>query len=337
LAFHQRLLDAAGSAVSAEGERELSGDADDEIAGAPPDRAAPLRPDPITASQWTTPMEQWQASWRRTDYRRRLDASIRAPRLHQCVTIGILSPEGRVGRTTIAALLGSLLSYTRHLRVVAIDASPDYGARGSALAGDHEVFADDVLDIVDQREVTAAELDAKLGRGPDGLMVLPAPTEPRRVERLDQRAYMRLIERLETKVGAILLDCGADVQEPAAQAATLAADQLILVSDPEPSTGMLVAQEAKLLERRQPLHLVINKLPRRRAALDPEALGALVPAASGMTAVERNPTAAERLAAHTFTWAEPAGPWAVSVRELACTIAAQWGGLGLTTPAAAGA
>jgi MinD-like ATPase involved in chromosome partitioning or flagellar assembly len=39
-------------------------------------------------------------------------------------------------------------------------------------------------------------------------MVLPAPTDPERMARLDEHAYRRVIERLQSFVGILVLDCG---------------------------------------------------------------------------------------------------------------------------------
>jgi hypothetical protein len=38
------------------------------------------------------------------------------------------------------------------------------------------------------------------------------------------------------------------------------------------------------------------------------------------------------VAAGDFTWEEPAGPWEVTLRELAGALLSQWADLGLTVP-----
>ncbi|MDP8944182.1 MAG: hypothetical protein M3N16_08710 [Actinomycetota bacterium] len=277
-----------------------------------------------------------RARWRRTRYRDRLDAAIAAPRLGHCGTIAVISPKGGVGKTTITALLGALFAYIRRDRVVAVDTNPDYGSLGPTLVPGHQVFVDDLLDLLEARELTVTELDAQLGRGPDGLMVLPAPTDPARMARLDRTAYARLIGHLQAKAGVILLDCGTGLQEPAAQAAIAAADQLVLVTDPDPATGKLVARGASLLlEAETPVVLVVNKMPRRHARSYLEQLGTLVPEAAGMTFIESNPAAAARVSTGRFTWTDPAGGWDVRVRELGALLVSQWPALGLTSGAPA--
>ena len=306
---------------------------EDPEASSPADRDGVPRPSAITVAQRTTPYERARATWRTTDYTRRLDASIVAPRLRQAATIAVVSPKGGVGKTTITALLGSLLAHTRRDRIVAVDTNPDYGSLGPTLTPDHNVFVDDLLGLLDGPDLTVTQLDANLGRGPDGLMVLPAPTDPQRMARLHRRGYVRVIEYLQTKAGVLILDCGTGLQEPAAQAAVLTADQLVLISDAEPATATLVTQASKLLLKSGvPLMVVVNKFPTRGARLDLEELAKLVPRAAGMGIVQANPRGAARVAAGDFTWEEPAGPWEVTLRELAGALLSQWADLGLTVP-----
>ena len=96
----------------------------------------PARPSPIA---------QAREAWRNTDYQHQLDELILAPRLRRCATIAVISPKGGVGKTTTAALLGSLLAFLRRDRVVAVETNPDWGSLGRRLAPDHPVFIDDLL------------------------------------------------------------------------------------------------------------------------------------------------------------------------------------------------
>jgi MinD-like ATPase involved in chromosome partitioning or flagellar assembly len=279
----------------------------------------------------STPTQRARAAWRASDYDRRLDDAVRAPRLRRCATIAVVSPKGGVGKTTVTALLGGLYALLRRDRTVAVDTNPDYGSLGRALAPEHEVFVDDLLDILEHPDLTATRLDSSLGRGFDGLMVLPAPTDPARMARLDRAAYAKVIDRLQTMAGLLVLDCGTGLQEPAAQAAIMAADQLVLVSDAEPSTASLVAEASELLERAgAPITLVVNKVPRSGGRLDLGALEGQIPHAQGLVTLREEPARASRVAAGEFTWTEDPGSWARSVRELAAVLVADWPRLGLT-------
>jgi MinD-like ATPase involved in chromosome partitioning or flagellar assembly len=140
-------------------------------------------------------------------------------------------------------------------------------------------------------------LDQHLGRAFEGLMVLPAPTDPERMARLDEHSYRRVIERLQSLVGILVLDCGTGLQEPAARAAQATADQIILVSDAQPATASLVAEAAGLLSTvGPPLTLVVNKMPAsaKEARIDLEGLEELVPDAHGLVMIEDDERRAAR-------------------------------------------
>src|SRR5262249_37667857 len=161
-------------------------------------------------------------------------------------TIAVLSPKGGVGKTTVCALLGTLFALLRRDRIVAVDANPDFGSLGRSLTPGHDVFVDDLLEVLDSPELTVTALDANLGRAVHGLMVLPGPGEPERMSRLDERAYTLVLRRLQGMVGMLLLDCGTGLNGHGARAALATADQVLLVSDADPSTASLVAEAAAL-------------------------------------------------------------------------------------------
>jgi MinD-like ATPase involved in chromosome partitioning or flagellar assembly len=248
-------------------------------------------PTRLTVPQRPSTATRVRLSWRETNYERRLDRAVEAPQLRRCVTVAVMSPKGGVGKTTLTALLGSLFALLRRDRIVAIDNNPDFGSLGRTLTPEHGVFVDDLLEVLDSPELTVTELDANLGRGAHGMMVLPAPTDPARVARLDQEAYTRVIRRLQDMVGVILLDCGTGLQEPASQAALRTSDQVVLVSDAEPATASLVTEAAALLRREEvPIWLVVNKLGRRPASrLDLAALETYIPQAPGLVTVAPSP------------------------------------------------
>lgn len=286
----------------------------------------------MTLAQANTPYERAHAAWRRSGYRRRLDDAIATPRLRRCPTIAVVSPKGGVGKTTLTVLIGSLLARIRSDRVVAVDTNPDFGSLGWTLTPDHDVFADDMLELLDRPDVPATELDAHLGRSRDGLMILPAPFDSARASRLDRTAYKRLIEHLQMRAGILLLDCGTGLHDPPAQAAVMCADQMVLVTDAEPATATLVAEASeRLLRSGAPVTLVVNKLP-RNTRLDVDELGRAVDRAAGMATVELNQVAATRVSAGEFSWDEGSpGPWGITVRELVAGLVAGWAALGLTS------
>jgi MinD-like ATPase involved in chromosome partitioning or flagellar assembly len=297
--------------------------------------APPLEPSKrelLTRPEHRSARERFKASRRDTDYEARMDRAIAAPRLTRCATIAIVSPKGGVGKTTLTVLLGSLLARVRRDRIVAVDTNPDFGSLGRTLTPDHQVFVDDLTDVLAQPDLSVTALDRHLGRAFEGLMVLPAPTDPARMAQLDEPAYARVIERLQGLVGVLVLDCGTGLHEPAARAAQAAADQIVLLSDAHPSTASLVAEAAELLRTvGPPLTMVVNKMPPpKQTRIDLGGLQDLVSDAHGLVIVDEDPRAAARVAAGDFSWDDAPAPWRRSVRELALSLQADWPGLGIT-------
>ena len=290
-----------------------------------------VNPSSLTVRSAPSLADRIRLSWRSTDYVYRLDETIVTPQLHRCATIAVMSPKGGVGKTTATTLLGALLALLRRDRVVAIDTNPDFGSLGRQLAPEHTVFVDDLLDVLDDPELTSTALDNHLGRAAHGLMVLPAPTDPARVDRLDADAYTRVVRRLQQMVGVIVLDSGTGLHEPAARAALATADQVVLVSDMEPATAGLVAEAAALLHRDgMPTWLVMNKagIP---TDLDLRAFGAVVPHARGLVEIRSDVAAARQVAAGQFNWVDAPARWKVAVRELAVALIAEWPQLGIAS------
>lgn len=286
----------------------------------------------LTRPEQRSAGERFRASWRGSDYLGRLDRAIAAPRLTRCATIAVVSPKGGVGKTTLTVLLGSLLARQRRDRIVAVDTNPDFGSLGRTLTPNHATFVDDLGELLEQPDLSVTTLDRHLGRAVEGLMVLPAPTDPARMARLDEGSYRRVIERLQTMVGVLVLDCGTGLQEPAARAAQACADQILLVSDAHPSTASLVTEAADLLRTvGPPITLVVNRMPSaKQARIDLDGLERLVPDAQGLVTIDEEPRAAARVAAGDFAWDDAPPVWARQVRELAVVLQADWPALGLT-------
>ena len=279
------------------------------VAPAPPRASTPALhtsasapPDAFTLTARSSPAHRLREAWQRSQYGHQLDERILAPRLRRCVTIAVVSPKGGVGKTFITALLGSLLAYLRRDRVVAVDANPDFGSLGRRLVPDHPVFIDDLLaGPLPTESLSVTSLDAQLGRGPDGLMVAPAPTDPTRAKRSTRPPTAPCSNASREFAGTLVLDCGTGLDAPPARAALGCADQLVLVTDDQPDTASLVwrgralararlatagpaRQQGRALlapgRRRARAHDPVRARPRRGAARPRRRRAARSPAAS---------------------------------------------------------
>jgi MinD-like ATPase involved in chromosome partitioning or flagellar assembly len=256
-----------------------------------------------------------RAGWRESSYERRLEEAIRARRLSRPVTIAVVSPSAGAGRTTIATLLGSLLAELRVDRAVVLDAA----------AAAPAVAAEDLLAML-ENGLSATQLDAYLVPANDGLEVLPV------APRADARTYERLIGRVRETAGLLIVDCGAGLDDPSAQAALATADQVVVVVEAGPASAQLAARaSASLGDGAPPAVLVVNRIP--PSGQDVGWLEHEIPSARGLIAVHDDLRQAERLTAGELTWSERAGAWDEPLRELAALLASEWARLGLASKA----
>ena len=296
------------------------------------ERAATGIPNPVTFTRpaRVSPVMRVREAWTRFGYQHRLDELIVSPRLRGCVTIAVVSPKGGVGKSTVTALLGSLLAFLRRDRAVAVETNPDWGSLGRRLVPEHTVFIDDLLaGPLAEGKLKPTRLDALLGCGPDGLRIAPAPTDPDRAAKLDEQAYRTLFERLSDLVGMLVLDCGTGLNDPPARAALSCADQLVLVCDDEPDTASIVAEAAGWLRRIQPpLTLVVNNV-HRSSQIEIGALEREIDFAHGLAIIPRDEIAAARLHGSQFSWNRASTRWRLPVGELAAQLASDWPSLDL--------
>jgi MinD-like ATPase involved in chromosome partitioning or flagellar assembly len=121
------------------------------------------------------------------------------------------------------------------------------------------------------------------------------------------------------------LDCGTGLHDPATRAALQTADQVLLVTDAEPSTASLVAEAARLISREGiPMWLVVNRSPATGSRLSLPALEAYVPDARGLTVIAADTRNAIRVSDGSFDWRDASAGWRVAARELAAVLVAAW-------------
>lgn len=158
-------------------------------------------------------------------------------------TVAVVSPKGGVGKTTSTFLLGNLLATHLKLRVIAVDANPDFGtlARLSPDERRSERSLADLLSDADNLK-TAAELNSYVCRQPSGLHLLGAPRDPELTASLGPDRYGELVAFLSCFYEVVLLDLGTGVAGPLASFAIQRADQAVLVTTPEWVTATIVLE-----------------------------------------------------------------------------------------------
>jgi putative peptide zinc metalloprotease protein len=171
----------------------------------------------------------------------------------------LISPKGGVGKTTSTFLVGNLLATHLKLRVIAVDANPDFGTL-ARLAPDERRSERSLADLLSDCDHlrTAAELGPYVSRLPSGLHVLGAPDDADLTASLGPDRYGELVAFLSCFYEVVLLDLGTGVAGPLAHFAIERADQAVLVTTPEWITASVVLEALSHLEHERTT-VVINK------------------------------------------------------------------------------
>jgi MinD-like ATPase involved in chromosome partitioning or flagellar assembly len=159
--------------------------------------------------------------------------------------VGVLG-KGGVGKTTIAASVGSIFAELRRQdRVVAVDADTAFGRLGSRIdprtSGSYWELA------ADRNIQSFADVSTRVGSNSAGLYVLAGePTAgPRRV--LDPALYREATARLDRHFTISIIDCGSTMDAPVTQEALSDLDALIVVSSPWADGASAAAQTMEWL------------------------------------------------------------------------------------------
>jgi MinD-like ATPase involved in chromosome partitioning or flagellar assembly len=157
-----------------------------------------------------------------------LVAQVNRP-LRGCYRVALLSLKGGVGKTTIAAMLGSTFASIRGDRVVALDANPDRGTLSQKIPLETAATVRQLLR--DARTIERySEVRRYTSKGPSGLEVLASETDPAVSDAFSADDYARTLEILERFYGLVLTDCGPGLMHSAMSSVLDKADALIVVS-----------------------------------------------------------------------------------------------------------
>jgi MinD-like ATPase involved in chromosome partitioning or flagellar assembly len=157
-----------------------------------------------------------------------LVASINRP-LRGSYRIALLSLKGGVGKTTIAATLGSTFAAVRGDRVVAVDANPDRGTLSQKIPLETTATVRQLLHDAKTIE-RYSDVRRYTSKGPSGLEVLASETDPAVSEAFGADDYSRALAVLERYYGLVLTDCGPGLLHSAMSSVLENADVLIVVA-----------------------------------------------------------------------------------------------------------
>lgn len=179
-------------------------------------------------------------------------------------TIAVLSPKGGVGKTTVTYLIGNLLASQLKLRVVALDANPDFGTLAS-LAPDQLRTRKSLADLLADHEQiqSPAELHPYVSRLPTGLHLLGAPADAEVMAQITPGLYQGLLDFLGAFYEVVILDLGTGITDPLAQFAVQRSDQSVVITTPEWITAAGVLGALRYLQLDEAT-LVLNQAPAKR-------------------------------------------------------------------------
>jgi len=284
----EQVLQTAGS-PDPEGPPEARAEAS---AGGPPLGAAATRPTMSRQDVYVRPMQAGKplpsgplarfSTWLKytlsSELQRREwsvdEQLVHAPAMSRPNTVAVVSPKGGVGKTTISFVLGNLLAEKLRLRVVALDANPDFGTL-SALAPDDLRSMRSLADLLaDSSQIESpAELNPYVARLSTGLHLLGAPAHAEVMAQMTPGLYGRLLEFLERFYEVVILDLGTGITDPLAQFAVDRADQTVVITTPEWVTAAGVLGALRYLQLEQGT-LVLNQAPSGRHAGNREVIEA---------------------------------------------------------------
>ncbi|HUH69166.1 MAG TPA: MinD/ParA family protein [Mycobacterium sp.] len=157
-----------------------------------------------------------------------LVAQVNRP-LRGCYRIALLSLKGGVGKTTIAATLGSTFASIRGDRVVAVDANPDRGTLSQKIPLETAATVRQLLHDAGTLE-RYSDVRRYTSKDPSGLEVLASESDPAASEAFSADDYTRTLEILERFYSLVLTDCGPGLLHSAMSSVLDKADGLIVVS-----------------------------------------------------------------------------------------------------------
>ncbi|WP_231509550.1 AAA family ATPase [Nocardia sp. NRRL WC-3656] len=166
------------------------------------------------------------AEQRTEDRRARIRRQLNAP-----YQIAVISVKGGVGRTTIAATLGSTFAGLRPDRVVAVDANPDFGDLPSRTAPHpYGLTLRDMAQAANLDAFSAVHSFTSINNA--DLAVLASPWSTESIEALSGREFGVAVETLRRHYNLLVVDCGTGVLDSITQMVLKTSDAIVVVTPP---------------------------------------------------------------------------------------------------------
>jgi MinD-like ATPase involved in chromosome partitioning or flagellar assembly len=162
------------------------------------------------------------AEQRRQELALRIRCPLPGPR-----QIAVASMKGGVGKTTVTAMLGLMLSEHRGDRIVALDANPDAGSLAERITGRTDSTVRDLLDSLGNVGSLSdiARFTSLSGR----LQVIASEQDPARVEAFDRGEYERVCAVLSRFYNVVVTDSGTGMVHSVMDGTLALANSLVIV------------------------------------------------------------------------------------------------------------
>ncbi len=164
----------------------------------------------------------------RSSFEREMVRRVTVP-VGSCRRVVVASIKGGVGKTTTVAVVGSLLAGLRRDRVVALDASSDWGTLAARLS---VVPRQSVRDLAARGRHAVSEqgVIAQLVSSPSGLLVVGSDPQSVISRALTDEEYGHAMHLLGYVSSVVIVDVGAGLQQPFLPTALNGCDQLVVAT-----------------------------------------------------------------------------------------------------------
>ncbi|WP_026533998.1 AAA family ATPase [Arthrobacter sp. H14] len=191
--------------------------------------------------------------------RKRSEATMSATRTENSLVIGVFSPKGGVGKTTIATNIAVGLGKIAPMNVVLVDLDLQFGDVASGLYLNPEYTLTDA--VTPSASQDSMVLKAFLTAHPTGIYALCAPKSPVESDHISVPQLSRLLQQLAMEFQYVVVDTGPGITEHSLAALEVCTDAVWVTGMDVPSvrglrTGMDLLNQLDLIPENR--HVVLN-------------------------------------------------------------------------------